>query len=217
MSANSRQVGGTHYKTGGIEHWDLISRHDVGYLEGNATKYVSRSRNKNGLQDLRKAEHYVDKLIELAREGEISVPPRGYVSDEAIREFAGFQNLTNDEVSFVRMLCQWQSVMELAVAQQLLKQIISSYPTGEPVLMSVRNPCAGVTVVRRSSEATILSDKEIGELQKVGSGEKTIADGWPGDPKLPPHHGQFNCGGQYIGLSRGDDGPDYSRAQEDGE
>lgn len=68
--ANKTQVGGTHYKTGTLEHWDWCELQGVGYLEGCATKYVARFRDKAGRQDLEKAQHYVQKLIELHRLGQ---------------------------------------------------------------------------------------------------------------------------------------------------
>jgi hypothetical protein len=52
-----------HY-TQGIECWDYIVSHDMSYLEGNIVKYVTRYKHKNGLQDLKKAKQYLDKLIE---------------------------------------------------------------------------------------------------------------------------------------------------------
>lgn len=64
MSANDKQVGGEHYKGGAIQPWDFITSNDLGYLEGNVVKYVSRYKKKNGLQDLEKAKHYLEKLIE---------------------------------------------------------------------------------------------------------------------------------------------------------
>ena len=66
MSANEKQVGGNHYKTAGAQHWDV-----AGYIYGEAhfkctaTKYISRWRKKNGVQDLEKAKHYLEKLLEL--------------------------------------------------------------------------------------------------------------------------------------------------------
>lgn len=64
--ANDRQVGGTHYKTGGEEHWDRIYRlFGPGYFIGCATKYIERHLNKGGIEDLRKAQHFLEKLIEL--------------------------------------------------------------------------------------------------------------------------------------------------------
>lgn len=69
MSADSQQVGGSHYKDKAIQPWDFIVSNELGYLEGNVVKYVSRYKEKNGLEDLKKARHYLDKLIE-TQEGE---------------------------------------------------------------------------------------------------------------------------------------------------
>lgn len=66
MSANERQIAGDHYKRLKIQTWDYIIANDLGFLEGNVIKYVSRWRNKGGIQDLLKARHYLDKLIEVA-------------------------------------------------------------------------------------------------------------------------------------------------------
>ena len=64
--ANARQVGGDHYKKGGEEHWDRQWRlYGRGYFVGCITKYVERYHAKNGLQDLHKAQHFLEKLIEL--------------------------------------------------------------------------------------------------------------------------------------------------------
>jgi len=65
MKANEIQVGGTHYKGKTIQPWDYIAANDIGYFEGNIIKYVSRWRDKGGVDDLKKARHYLDKLIEL--------------------------------------------------------------------------------------------------------------------------------------------------------
>jgi hypothetical protein len=66
MSANSKQIGGTHYKAHPIQPWDYIAANGIGYFEGNIIKYVSRWQLKNGIDDLRKAQHYLEKLLELA-------------------------------------------------------------------------------------------------------------------------------------------------------
>lgn len=63
--ANDRQVAGTHYKAHKYETWDVILDWNLGYLDGNAVKYLSRWRLKGGVQDLKKARHYLDKLIEV--------------------------------------------------------------------------------------------------------------------------------------------------------
>ena len=66
MGANERQIGGSHYKKGGEEHWDRQWRlYGRGYFVGCITKYVERYHEKNGVQDLEKARHFIEKLIEL--------------------------------------------------------------------------------------------------------------------------------------------------------
>lgn len=68
MSANDEQVGGNHYKGYAIQPWDFFLANAVPYLEACIIKYTLRWRNKNGLEDLEKAKHYLDKLIEVAKE-----------------------------------------------------------------------------------------------------------------------------------------------------
>lgn len=65
MSADAKQVGGTHYREKAIQPWDFITANGMGYLAGNVVKYISRYQDKNGIQDLEKARHYLDKLIEV--------------------------------------------------------------------------------------------------------------------------------------------------------
>lgn len=67
VTANDRQVAGNHYKSKAIQPWDYIAGNNIGYLEGNVIKYVSRWRDKGGVADLEKARHYLDKLIELQK------------------------------------------------------------------------------------------------------------------------------------------------------
>ena len=65
-TANDMQVGGDHYMDRQIQPWDYIVSNDLGFLEGNIIKYVTRWKYKNGVDDLRKAQHYLAKLIEVA-------------------------------------------------------------------------------------------------------------------------------------------------------
>jgi Protein of unknwon function (DUF3310). len=65
VSANETQVGGTHYKTGGEEHWDRVHRLGLDYFQAQITKYVERCWKKNGMEDLKKARHFLDKYIEI--------------------------------------------------------------------------------------------------------------------------------------------------------
>ena len=58
------QIGGTHYKYLEIQPIDYILGNSLGYCEGNVVKYVSRWQSKGGIDDLRKAKHYIDFLID---------------------------------------------------------------------------------------------------------------------------------------------------------
>jgi len=65
--ANDRQVGGNHYASP-IQHWDYVIANDLDYFQGAITKYVTRWKDKNGVEDLLKARHFLDKYIEWAQE-----------------------------------------------------------------------------------------------------------------------------------------------------
>lgn len=64
------QVGGTHYTKLKIQPIEYVHANNLGYCEGSVIKYVSRWRDKGGLEDLRKAKHFIDILIELETRGE---------------------------------------------------------------------------------------------------------------------------------------------------
>lgn len=72
-TASSRQEGGKHYKEMGVEPWDVIDtwpiEQQIGYHRGNALKYIMRMGSKDEqLQEVRKAGHYIAKLIEILEE-----------------------------------------------------------------------------------------------------------------------------------------------------
>jgi len=62
--ALDKQEGGDHYKNMAIQPIEFIFKNGIGYAEGNVIKYVTRWRSKNGVEDLKKARHYLDLLIE---------------------------------------------------------------------------------------------------------------------------------------------------------
>lgn len=64
-TANEIQYGGNHYKKLNIQHWDYIEANGIPYLEACAIKYLTRWRDKGGVEDLRKAIHFIEKRIEL--------------------------------------------------------------------------------------------------------------------------------------------------------
>ena len=59
-----KKINPSHYRQGDIELIDYILDQKFDYLEGNIIKYVSRYKNKNGVEDLNKAQWYLRRLID---------------------------------------------------------------------------------------------------------------------------------------------------------
>ena len=62
-----KQVGGNHYKGFVIQPVEFIYKNNIPFIEGNILKYILRYKQKNGIEDLKKARHYLDMLIELEK------------------------------------------------------------------------------------------------------------------------------------------------------
>jgi len=59
-----KQIGGTHYKKYKIQPSRFINDNKILFAEGNAIKYICRHQDKGGKQDLLKAIHYIEMIIE---------------------------------------------------------------------------------------------------------------------------------------------------------
>ena len=59
-----KQVGGDHYSKMKIQPAEFVNKNKMLFAEGNAIKYICRHINKGGEQDLEKAKHYIDMIIE---------------------------------------------------------------------------------------------------------------------------------------------------------
>lgn len=77
--ADQKQVGGEHYKQQAIQHWTYVLANNIPYMEAQIIKYVTRWRSKGGIDDLRKAAHFLEKLIE---NEEAAEPGAGYVNQD---------------------------------------------------------------------------------------------------------------------------------------
>ena len=58
------RVGGNHYKNLAIQPVEYITANNLSYLQGSVIKYVTRYKNKNGIEDLQKAIHFVKMMIQ---------------------------------------------------------------------------------------------------------------------------------------------------------
>lgn len=68
LSAIQRQVGGSHYKDMQIQPVEFIEFNRLSFCAGNVIKYICRADKKGGVEDLEKAKHYIDLMIELRNE-----------------------------------------------------------------------------------------------------------------------------------------------------
>ena len=62
--ATDRQVGGNHYASLAIQPMEYALKNDLNYAQANAVKYVTRYKSKGGVEDLRKAIHCIELLIQ---------------------------------------------------------------------------------------------------------------------------------------------------------
>jgi len=63
--ATDIQIGGNHYKGYKIQPIEFIVKNGLDYVEGNIIKYICRYKEKGGLEDLKKARHYIDLLMQI--------------------------------------------------------------------------------------------------------------------------------------------------------
>lgn len=120
MSANEVQVGGSHYQTG-YQHWDLMIANNVRYLEAQITKYVTRWKKKNGVQDVDKALHYCKKLIEVTNSGALPIP--AFHPIVGLDRFAQENNLGPVELDIFHHALGWNDPRHLYELLELLEEL----------------------------------------------------------------------------------------------
>ena len=64
MSAYKKQIGGKHYLKYKIQPSEFVVENKLLYPEGCVIKYILRHQDKGGKQDLLKAKHFIDMIIE---------------------------------------------------------------------------------------------------------------------------------------------------------
>lgn len=69
MTTLNKQIDGTHYKDMPLQPWEIIEANRLDFFEGSALKYLLRWRHKDGVIDLDKIIHYVERIKELAQKG----------------------------------------------------------------------------------------------------------------------------------------------------
>lgn len=140
-NANSKQIGGDHYKRT-YEHWDFAADMHMRGLEYAATKYISRFVYKGGLEDLRKAEHYIDKIVELHKANKYTTAQSVLVHYEVdvleqssiMYKYTNAQKLGHAQAEAVRALATWADWHDLCYARTRV-QILCDAVEREPGLI----------------------------------------------------------------------------------
>lgn len=127
QNANTRQVGGQHYKSN-YQHWDFVEDFGIGYLESMAIKYLSRWKKKDGFKDLEKAFHFVEKLLD--RIDNNSRASRTKASEEiiapAVERFIRENNINKAEGEIIDLLATWRSRHKVDLAWSKLKDFLAA-------------------------------------------------------------------------------------------
>lgn len=116
-TSNDIQIGGQHY-AGAYQHWDFVAEclgND--YLLGCATKYIWRHAKKNGLEDLRKADHYLQKAAESPlRHGVVKLPA------DAVAQL--YRTVARRECELIRQTALAWTAEDFQQARKLLKDLM---------------------------------------------------------------------------------------------
>ena len=131
MSANDKQVGGTHYRNH-FQHWDLAHELDLGYFEGQITKYLTRHRFKKGQEDAEKALHFTEKLLELARSS-ARQPRHKFATMARMTEYAEANKLLPLEYACITSATNWTMVQDLEMLVERIKRLIRECYPADPV------------------------------------------------------------------------------------
>ncbi len=140
MNANDTQVGGTHYR-GEYQTWDFI--HDLGlnYFEGNVVKYLSRWHLKNGVEDIKKAQHFLAKWVELVNKNGPTYneyPTPSDLADRfgAVTRYARAHRLGDLEREAIESLCTWVVSTQLGGCQAYVATLLREATAGPVALPS---------------------------------------------------------------------------------
>jgi hypothetical protein len=117
---NNYQVAGTHYQTTDkYQLWDLFADTELNFFLANAVKYIYRCKNKNGIDDLSKAKHYVDKFFSLSKEKQLSLLSNKFNS-KILRDFLDKETqLSTNQYNLIFFICDTSNDISYLDSAQL--------------------------------------------------------------------------------------------------
>ena len=133
MSANNKQVGGGHYRTvkkDGVQHWDYCVVVNVPNLEYAATKYLTRWYKKNGLQDIQKAVHYMEKRIESFR-NHVGIVKGANRNQGLFNRYIEDNQIPHHEREVIDLIMHWKGVDQLEDILSRLQNLLNTAEEAE--------------------------------------------------------------------------------------
>lgn len=122
---NLKQVGGNHYRTK-YQHWDFMIKYDVPYMEGQLTRYVTRARKKNGIEDMEKGVHYIEKVLSLSVYDNIQTKRGKGIPLWDIKDFCEANSLNHQESVLVTNILTWETPEDLhRIQQDMVNYLVS--------------------------------------------------------------------------------------------
>lgn len=189
MSANEKQVGGEHYRTE-YQHWDWAIDIRLGYLESAATKYITRWPKKNGVQDVKKGIHYLEKAMEA--HNQYRYINRSIVASgddvtvnyglKKTRDFVKSNGLSGEEADFMIHVAGWKNSSDLKYCIAVANEILAMAQT----LAEAVDGAAGMAAPGRASMG--LLDQNTGACGGAGG---TTTQPPPSSASKDTHFKQF--------------------------
>ncbi len=118
---NETQVGGSHYKKATFQSWDW-QLYGLGGWEQAIVKYITRYQDKNGLQDLEKAQHYLDKTLFHFRSGEVKNTCRASLS--AVHRYLEENQCDCMQRAAIEFIVMWRTEEDLLACKKHVQELI---------------------------------------------------------------------------------------------
>lgn len=134
MSQNDRQVGGGHYGGKEFQHWDwAVANFGPAYLAAQVTRYIVRWKLKNGREDIEKAGHYLEKLMEIHAQG-VPFPTRlGQHQAKQLDQLVAMYKLNEDEMIACDIMVTYRHLADLYAANIAIQNIIEGSKKSEQI------------------------------------------------------------------------------------
>lgn len=135
MKADNKQVAGSHYKTAkenGVQHWTYCGVVNVPYYESASTKYLTRWYKKNGLEDLKKSLHYMEKRVEMFRnhQGIVKAANR---NQGLFNRYIEDNQIPHHEREIIDLIMHWKSIEQLEDILVRLQDLVDEAECGPGV------------------------------------------------------------------------------------